>query len=81
MLFSAARKGPVRDDSVPQEQFSLFDVDGNGFITKEELMKISKELGLQHSFTPEVITQMFQDADLDGDGQISFQGSFPPLLS
>merc|ERR1719453_2636587 len=43
--------------------FRTFDLDGNGQITKEEI------LGMQR----EEVEQIIRDADVDGDGEIDFQ--------
>lgn len=47
--------------------FRVFDKDGDGTITKQELGSILKEQA-----DGEVIMNMVQEVDLDGDGQISF---------
>uniref|UniRef100_A0AC34QUC7 EF-hand domain-containing protein n=1 Tax=Panagrolaimus sp. JU765 TaxID=591449 RepID=A0AC34QUC7_9BILA len=55
------------------EQFQLFDKDKDGFIEKQEMIEIVNELNLGRFFPMGVIDQLFQDADVDGDGRISFQ--------
>lgn len=69
-------------DSSPQnythsqllEQFRLFDKDNDGFIERSEMIDIVKELRLGRFFPVTVIDQLFREADVDGDGKISFQG-------
>ena len=56
------------------EQFQLFDKDKDGFIEKNEMIEIVRELRLGRFFPMSVIDQLFREADVDGDGRISFQG-------
>lgn len=51
--------------------FTMFDRDGNGFITAAELAHSMAKLG--HALTAEELTGMIKEADCDGDGRISFQ--------
>merc|ERR1719388_731251 len=60
------------------DAFRTFDLDGNGQITKEELLEvltgnasenIEEMLGMQR----EEIEQIIRDADVDGDGEIDFE--------
>lgn len=59
----------------PEDQlrriFKMFDRDGNGFITAAELAHSMARLG--HALTAEELTGMMKEADMDGDGQISFK--------
>ena len=48
----------------------MFDKDHNGLITKEELKQGLKQLGEQ--MTEKDIDQLLEEADLDGDGNISY---------
>ncbi|EYU23702.1 hypothetical protein MIMGU_mgv1a023810mg, partial [Erythranthe guttata] len=50
-----------------KETFKVFDIDQNGYISANE---IRQKLG--HKLTDEEVNQMIREADLDGDGQISF---------
>lgn len=50
--------------------FKMFDRDGNGFITANELSHSMEKLG--HELSAEELTAMIKEADSDGDGQISF---------
>ncbi|KAL4143522.1 hypothetical protein QTP88_005843 [Uroleucon formosanum] len=54
-----------------QEAFRLFDKDGDGSITKEELGRVMRSLG-QFAREEELET-MLQEVDIDGDGAFSFQ--------
>ncbi|KAL6008200.1 putative calcium-binding protein cml11 [Asimina triloba] len=53
-----------------QQLFRLFDRDGNGCITAAELAHSMAKLG--HALTAEELTGMIKEADMDGDGRISF---------
>ncbi|GLV36930.1 uncharacterized protein CBL_02235 [Carabus blaptoides fortunei] len=54
-----------------REAFRLFDKDGDGTITKEELGRVMRSLG-QFARTEE-LQQMLQEVDVDGDGNVSFE--------
>lgn len=64
--------------------FQVFDLDGNGKITKDELYQVlsgdvSMETGLNNSLTGagclalSEIENIIKDVDLDGDGEIDFE--------
>jgi calmodulin len=48
----------------------VFDVDGNGLIDREELRKVMASLN--ESLSEEELDAMIKEADINGDGQISF---------
>lgn len=56
------------DNSELEEQFRIVDLNKDGFIDAEELKKVMKNLGLQHS--DEEITLMLEHADANGSGKI-----------
>ena len=63
-----------RDDNAEEEMleaFQVFDTDGNGSITADELRQIFNNLG--EKLTDEEITDMIKEADIDGDGEINYQ--------
>jgi Ca2+-binding EF-hand superfamily protein len=49
----------------------VFDVDGNGSIDREELRKVMASLN--ESLSEEELDAMIKEADINGDGQISFE--------
>ncbi|XP_052240370.1 calmodulin-A-like isoform X1 [Dreissena polymorpha] len=53
------------------EAFRVFDMDGNGYIDKHELMCVMRRLG--ENLTEEDLKEMFTEADLNGDGFIDFE--------
>jgi len=63
-----------RDDNAEEEMieaFQVFDTDGNGSITADELRQIFNNLG--EKLTDEEISDMIKEADTDGDGEINYQ--------
>lgn len=49
----------------------VFDVDGNGLIDREELRKVMSSLN--ESLSEEELDAMIKEADINGDGLISFE--------
>ena len=64
-----------------REAFRVFDKDGNGFISAAELRHVMTNLG--EKLTDEEVDEMIREADIDGDGQVNYEGvsSLPCLLS
>jgi len=54
-----------------EEAFKLFDQDGNGLISPQELKNALKLLG--EDLPDDEIHSMIKEADLNGDGQIDFK--------
>ena len=54
-----------------RQQFEFFDKNGDGFIEKKELKKGLKQLN--QKIEKSTIKRMIKEADVDGDGKISFQ--------
>lgn len=61
-----------------REAFRLFDKDGDGSITKEELGSVMRSLG--QFARVEELREMLLEIDLDGDGNVSFE-EFVDILS
>lgn len=62
------------DDALEEEMkeaFRVFDGDGNGFISQAELKHTLHKMG--ERLTDEEIEDMMNEADTDGDGQVSFK--------
>merc|ERR1719422_1394077 len=53
------------------EAFKVLDKDGSGSICESELRQIMSNIG--EDITDEEIKEMMNEADLDGDGQVSFK--------
>ena len=48
--------------------------DGNGFISAAELRHVMTNLG--EKLTDEEVDEMIREADIDGDGQVNYEGSW-----
>ena len=55
-----------------KEVFRVFDKDGNGFISAAELRLVMSNLG--EKLTDEEVDEMIRKADIDGDGQVNYEG-------
>ena len=55
-----------------REAFRVFDKDGNGFISAAELRYVMTNIG--EKLTDEEVDEMVQEADIDEDGQINYEG-------
>ena len=53
-----------------REMFSVFDKDGDGFISAAELRHVLKNHG--EMVTDEEVDEMMREADVDGDGQVNY---------
>jgi calmodulin len=56
-----------------REAFRVFDKDGNGFISVAELRHIMGNLG--DKMPVEEVEEMIHEADIDGDGQVNYDGN------
>lgn len=59
-----------------REAFRVFDKDGNGFISAAELRHVMTNLG--EKLTDEEVDEMIREADIDGDGQVNYEGQYIP---
>ncbi|KAF4798710.1 calmodulin isoform X1 [Turdus rufiventris] len=56
-----------------REAFRVFDKDGNGYISAAELRHVMTNLG--EKLTDEEVDEMIREADIDGDGQVNYEGA------
>ncbi|XP_077864777.1 calmodulin-like isoform X1 [Saccoglossus kowalevskii] len=61
-----------------REAFRVFDKNGDGFISAEELRHVMKNLG--EKLTDDEIEEMIREADVDGDGQVNYE-EFVTMMS
>jgi calmodulin len=62
-----------------RQAFKVFDKDGNGTISVSELKTVMNSLG--ERLTDAEIDAMIREADVDGDGEISYDGACSALLA
>ena len=54
------------------QAFAVFDKDGDGFISADELRNVMNSLG--ENLTDEELEEMIKEADADGDGEVNYEG-------
>jgi len=60
----------VAEDEI-REAFRVFDIDGNGYISRSELKNVMMNLG--EKMTEDECFSLVEEADIDGDGQINYE--------
>ncbi|XP_070538783.1 calmodulin-like isoform X2 [Ptychodera flava] len=71
LLLMAKKIKEQDEDEDLVEAFQVFDRDGNGFISAQELRHVMHKLG--ENMTDQEVEDMIREADTDGDGQINYQ--------
>ncbi|KAL0846278.1 hypothetical protein Bca101_019524 [Brassica carinata] len=56
-----------------KEAFNVFDQNGDGFITVDELKTVLSSLGLKQGKTLEECRKMIIQVDVDGDGRVNYK--------
>ena len=69
-LMARTQKESESDEELT-EAFNLFDRDGNGFISFDEMKHVLMKIG-QKLTEPEVV-ELFKEADIDGDNCINYE--------
>ena len=64
-----------KDTEMYKKSFKKFDADGNGFIDKDELKKVLCS-GHNKSMSDTEAERLFDEADKDGDGNLSYDGKY-----
>jgi calmodulin len=73
MMVKKMKEGGDSDDEI-REYFRVFDKDGNGFISAAELRHVMTTLG--EKLTDEEVDEMIREADINGDGQVNYEGIY-----
>ncbi|KAL6191377.1 hypothetical protein ACLB2K_037768 [Fragaria x ananassa] len=60
------------DEDDMKEAFGVFDQNGDGFITVDELRTVLSSLGLKQGRSMEDCTRMITKVDVDGDGMVNY---------
>lgn len=60
------------DEDDMREAFDVFDRNGDGFITVDELRSVLSSLGLKQGKAMEECRKMIMKVDVDGDGRVDF---------
>jgi len=68
----------TKDDDLMRETFSSFDLDGDGFITKAEIVTFMARMG--ETLSDEQLKEMIGETDEDGDGRLSYE-EFVKMMS
>ncbi len=55
-----------------KEAFDLYDINGNGYISRDELIQAMKKVG--ENLSDDDIDGMIRKADINHDGKVSFEG-------
>ena len=64
------------EDQIP-ETFRVFDKDGDGFLSADELKQVMGNNG--EKLTDDEVEELIKEADIDNDGQINYE-EFVTLL-
>lgn len=77
-LMARSIREPDTEDDL-REAFQVFDKDGNGFITSAELRHVMTNLG--EKLTDAEVEEMIKEADVNGDGQVNYEGNISYFTS
>ena len=72
-MMESKKKDTDDPEAELKEAFEVFDKDGNGAISVEELKQVMANLG--EKLTHEQVNEMIREADIDGDGQVNYEGN------
>jgi Ca2+-binding EF-hand superfamily protein len=68
----------LSNDENLKEAFRVFDKNNDGYISRSELKKAMASLN--EILTDEEVEEMIQEADLNGDGKINYEGMINLIL-
>jgi len=75
----ATRISELTAEKEIREAFTVFDLDGNGFVSRSELKYAMLNLGEQ--ITTAECQCLIEEADIDGDGQINYEEFVKMMMS
>ena len=78
LTMMARKMKESNSESDIKEAFKVFDKDGDGLISAAELRAVMKNLGEQ--LTDQEVDEMIREADIDGDGQVNYEGKYNVIL-
>ena len=67
-------KSPQDEEQELRESFRVFDKNGDGFISANELRQVMFTLG--EKLSDEEVDEMIREADIDGDGRVNYDGGW-----
>lgn len=82
LVLMKSRIGERDPDKELRDAFKVFDTDGSGSISRDELKRLMTQLG--QNLSEAELDAMMDEVDTDGDGEISFEegkGSFDLSVS
>ena len=59
-----------------REWFDLEDTNGDGFVSRDELIKIATNVGMPKEEAEQTAVGYYMSADQNGDGKLSWEGKF-----
>ncbi|KAK6999844.1 calmodulin, partial [Biomphalaria glabrata] len=71
LTMMSKKMSPSDAEEEIREAFRVFDKDGNGYISAQELRHVMTNLG--ERLTDEEVNEMIKEADIDGDGQVNYE--------
>jgi len=78
VMMAKSMKETERNTADVEAAFKVFDQDGDGFISPEELKSVMLTLG--ETLSQDEIEEMIREADLDGDGKVCYE-EFATMMS
>ena len=72
LCMMAMKMKDFSDEDMLRDAFRVFDADGSGTISVAEFKDAALEMG--EIFSEEEVDEMIREIDIDGDGQINYEG-------
>ena len=74
-MMKKALKSPEQEEAELIDAFRIFDQNGDGVITTEEIKNVMRSIGQKMS--DDEVEEMVAKGDLNGDGVLDYQGEWP----